>query len=278
MSDVVDPVQNGEVAGGGTGEATPNWRESLPDDIRNDPGLEPIKDVAGLAKSYINAQKLIGRDKIPVPGENATPEEWRAVYQRLGMPENADGYEFEVPKEWGESEKATLKTFHEKAHELGLSKAQTKKLVEWNLEMGGKQQELLDSMQAEKLAQAVAKLEVDWGKKGSATWNDKYGAARAAEEHFAKDIPELKAALAETGAGDHPAVLRLFARLGDGLKEAGLKGFGHVAPEEARSKLESMMKDPEFQKRLFSDTRSVRQAALDEQARVIAQANGVEYK
>jgi hypothetical protein len=268
MSDVVDPG-NGAIA---------DWKEQLPEEIRSEPSLESIKDIGSLAKSYVSAQKMIGADKVVIPKEDAPPEAWRTVYQKLGMPENSDGYEFEVPQEWGDTEKENLKAFKDKAHELGLSKAQAKKLIEWNLEMGGKQQELLESMQAEKVAQAVARLEADWGKKDSATWNDKYSAARAAEEHFAKDIPELKAALAETGAGDHPAVLRLFARLGEGLKEGGLKGFAGMAPEDARSKLDAMMKDPDFQKKLFSDTRSVRQAALDEQARLIAQMNGVEYK
>ena len=37
-----------------------------------------------VARSYINAEQLIGRDKIPIP---KTPEEWDATYKRLGKPD-----------------------------------------------------------------------------------------------------------------------------------------------------------------------------------------------
>jgi hypothetical protein len=270
MSDVVDPgVEAGAIA---------DWKDSLPEDIRGEASLESIKDIGSLAKSYVSAQKMIGADKVVIPKDDAPPEEWRSVYQKLGMPENADGYEFKAQDDWGDTERANLKMFQDKAHELGLSKAQANKLLDWNLEMGGKQAELVRAAQTEKMNAAVTQLETDWGKKDSATWNDKYGAARAAEEHFAKDIPELKAALAETGAGDHPAVLRLFARLGEGLKEGGLKGGARMAPEDAKAAYSSKMADPDFQKRLFSTNRAERTAALDEQAKYLAAINGVDYQ
>ena len=58
------------------GEPTPparDWKANLPEDIRNDTSLAPIKDIEGLAKSYVNAQKLIGRDKIPMPKDENDP-------------------------------------------------------------------------------------------------------------------------------------------------------------------------------------------------------------
>ena len=47
-------------------EEVANWRTELPDDIREHSSLSSIQDVGNLAKSYINAQSMIGRDKIPV--------------------------------------------------------------------------------------------------------------------------------------------------------------------------------------------------------------------
>lgn len=49
-------------SGGGTGEGggdAKSWLESLPEDVRSDPSLKVFKDVSGLAKSYVNAQKMI---------------------------------------------------------------------------------------------------------------------------------------------------------------------------------------------------------------------------
>ena len=67
-----------------------NWKESLPDDLRDNPSLKSIQDVPGLAKSFIHAQKMVGADKIPVPTEHATKEDWDAVYSKLGRPATPD--------------------------------------------------------------------------------------------------------------------------------------------------------------------------------------------
>ena len=67
-------------------DAQVDWRESLPEDLKSDPSLLTVKDVPGLAKSYIHAQKMIGADKLAIPGKNASEEEWSAVYEKLGKP------------------------------------------------------------------------------------------------------------------------------------------------------------------------------------------------
>ncbi len=52
-----------EVAGGA--EAAPvGFLDSLPEDLRGEPSLRTFTDPASLAKSYVNAQRMIGADKI----------------------------------------------------------------------------------------------------------------------------------------------------------------------------------------------------------------------
>ena len=53
-----------EVASGGSGNEFLNM---IPEDLREHPSLSPIKDVGNLARSYVNSQKLIGADKLPLP-------------------------------------------------------------------------------------------------------------------------------------------------------------------------------------------------------------------
>jgi hypothetical protein len=48
-----------------TGSSETDWRTGLDESLRTDPSLADIKDISGLAKSYIHAQKMIGRDKLP---------------------------------------------------------------------------------------------------------------------------------------------------------------------------------------------------------------------
>ena len=52
-----------------------DWKESLSEELRSDKSLENIKDIEGLAKSYVHAQKLVGADKIPVPNKFATEKD-----------------------------------------------------------------------------------------------------------------------------------------------------------------------------------------------------------
>lgn len=67
-------------------DALSNWRDTLPDELKMDASLLKFNDIPSLAKSYVNAQRLIGADKIALPGEHATDDEWSEVYDRLGRP------------------------------------------------------------------------------------------------------------------------------------------------------------------------------------------------
>ena len=59
---------DGDVNGGGAGGGgTADWRIGVDETIRDNPSLTKFKDVNGLAKSYLEAQKLVGREKIPIP-------------------------------------------------------------------------------------------------------------------------------------------------------------------------------------------------------------------
>jgi len=81
-----------EVAQGGSGNS---FMEMIPEELREHPSLSPIKDVGNLARSYVNAQRLIGSDKVPLP-VNPTEEDLDNIYSRLGRPETAAGYEVAV--------------------------------------------------------------------------------------------------------------------------------------------------------------------------------------
>ncbi len=80
-------------------EAETSWKEALPEDVREDPSMEAIQTVDNLAKSYVNAQKMIGADKIIVPNKYAEANEWKDVFTKLGLPESVDKYEISTKEE-----------------------------------------------------------------------------------------------------------------------------------------------------------------------------------
>jgi len=108
---------------------TDTWLDSLPEDMRSNPTLSKFKDSEGLAKSYIELERMQSRS-ITMPGEHATDEDWDKYYTKaqegghltvhpdhatdehksafwksLGVPEDGNGYStaegFDgLPKEW----------------------------------------------------------------------------------------------------------------------------------------------------------------------------------
>ena len=96
-----------------------DWKASLSEEIRADKSLENIKDIEGLAKSYVHAQKLVGSDKIPVPNKYATEQDWDAVYEKLGRPADAEGYKYDLPEDQ-QIDAEALKSSSSQAHKLGL--------------------------------------------------------------------------------------------------------------------------------------------------------------
>tara|TARA_R100001440_G_C2477036_1_gene112701 strand:+ start:346 stop:702 length:357 start_codon:yes stop_codon:yes gene_type:complete len=85
------PVETGQAASEATTEF--NFRDHIDETIRDDPSLSTYKDINGMAKSLINAQKMVGADKVAIPGKYTTPEEMDSFYSKIGRPETADGYE-----------------------------------------------------------------------------------------------------------------------------------------------------------------------------------------
>ena len=59
--------------------------------------LENENPAQALAKSLVEAQKMIGQPKIGVPGESASDEDRASFYAALGVPDSADGYGFVKP-------------------------------------------------------------------------------------------------------------------------------------------------------------------------------------
>lgn len=113
--------------------------------------------------SYMNLEKLMGvpQEQLKLPAKADDVEGWKGIYAKLGMPEKADGYMFNLPKD-APTENADFarKMFHE----LGLSKRQGETLfTKWNDHAASflKQQETQASQEAEK---QVNSLKSEWGK------------------------------------------------------------------------------------------------------------------
>ena len=193
---------------------TTDWKASLSDELRAEKSLENIKDVSSLAKSFIHAQKLVGSDKIPVPNKHATEDDWNAVYSKLGRPETADGYKFNLPEDQKVDENG-LKVFADHAHKLGLLPNQAEGMVKFYNEMQANQTKEQDSTALAARQKAVNELQTEWGQ----AYKQKVDQANNV---VASVFPPgfMSTNLADgTKLGDHPAVIKAFADLASKMGE-----------------------------------------------------------
>lgn len=59
-----------------------DWKNDLPEDIRNSPAIKDVKDVPSLAKQFVDLQAYQGQS-IRIPSENAGEEDRKAFYDKL---------------------------------------------------------------------------------------------------------------------------------------------------------------------------------------------------
>lgn len=236
----------------GSGD-TASWRDSLPDDLKSDPELQPIEDVTTLAKGYVHAQRMVGRDKVALPGKDATPEEWSQFYSKLGRPESPDAYkvpEGAIPENVQVDEKM-VKAFHAKAHELGLTQKQAAELVHWQAHLSGEGLQAQQEAQEQAKQDAIAELKKEWG----GAYNERLTLARNALQQFGGD--EMVAVMEESGLANNPKVAKFLAEVGKALADDDLIGeakqtaFG-TTPAEAQRKINELYADPEFMKQYLN--------------------------
>jgi hypothetical protein len=109
----------------GTGKLAENWQQSLPEDIRNEECLKVVTDFPGLVRQHINAQKMVGKNKVVVPGPNATDAEKDAFFTAIGRPKTAGDYQVTVPEELKDIfAPDRMQKGQDYAHKLGITQDQ----------------------------------------------------------------------------------------------------------------------------------------------------------
>ena len=214
-----------------------DWRESLEVDVKNHPSLQNFKGIEDLAKSWISAQKLIGRDKIPVPGEKATKEDWDMVFDRLGRPKTADGYELKpvkMPEGYPAPKDEFIKELRGKAYELGILPAQLTGLFEWFMANEATQYSQFREEGELARTQAETALRKAWGK----AFEQNYAIAEQAVNKYGteKFIEKLKA----SGLNNDPDMIEFIANMAKNFSEDKIAGkpIGlTLSPEEALAKI-----------------------------------------
>lgn len=218
-----------------------DWRTTLPDDLKADKSLEGFKDVAGLAKSYVETKKLVGQKTLKVPAADSSPDDIAAWRKALNIPETADGYltivklpEIAADPAWN---KDAEKSFLSEMHKLHAPPA----VVQAALNIYGSLEAQKRDGAVKETQAASQELRREWG----ATFDANLGRANRAIQEFGGG--ELIDVFESSGLGRNPIVVKTFAKIGNALVESGAMATEGLAsgltPDEARQKIADLRKE-----------------------------------
>ncbi len=244
--------------------ANTDWRAALPDDLKSSESLKSVKDIASLAKQFVDQQSYLG-NAIRVPSEHASEADKKAFYEKLakhapdllprpnkddpdsvlavlsalGRPDDKALYEApEVAaelKEFVPDER--IEAFRDIAHRYGLTKDQFKGVMSDVLAADAS---IIQSQQ-DALKQSRAALHKEWG----AVFDERTGQALKLAE--ATGAPAAFVDAIKNGAVNGEALKwlhSLSSRMGDKLNIVNDdNGSGKMTPAEAQSQIDEIMRN-----------------------------------
>ena len=233
-----------EVASGGSGN---EFLSMVPEDLREHPSLTPIKDVPNLVRSYVNSQKLIGADKLPLPA-NPTDEDLDRIADRLGRPEAASGYEIAVDGNIITEEVA--QDFAEMAHKTRLTPKQVVDVLDYYKDrVQGTAQADADKKHQSQI-DASNQLKAEWG----SNYDKHFELAMSLADELSDKQAITRIVLQDgTNLGDHPEFIKAFAKFAEFKQSvtsedtvAEKSQVNHMTKQSAQAEIDAIMKSPEY--------------------------------
>ena len=224
-TETVKPITQETKQEATTSTTQSTWKDSISEEFRKDPNIEKFTEIDALAKSYINATKMIGQDKVSVPTNNSTEEAWNEVYDKLGRPESAEKYSLDAKSKVVSLDDNAVKQFAETSHKLGLNNKQAQGLLEFyktNME-GTAQQAKIDTETAQ--AQAEQALRSEWGREFDTKVKQ---AGSLAKANIKPEVLDMTLSNG-TRLGDHPEIIKGFAKI------AGMMAEDKIVSTESES-------------------------------------------
>jgi hypothetical protein len=259
-----------------------DWSASLPDELKSDPSLAPLKGkgIADVVKSYVNAQRMVGKDKVALPGEKATPEELNEFFKKLGRPDKPEDYKIAKPTDLPEGfpfQEKLVQDFTKTAHELGMTSKQAMGLYKWFM---GAEVDAFTGMQKDAETQTIEAEKALRKEFGKAYDERLAGANMVLEKYAPEGLVDL---LTSTGLGRNPLMVKFLASVAnefseDTLKGMGSKRFGILSPADAAAELETQKMDKNFMAAYMNPKDSGHAAAVQKRTALYEAAHPEEQK
>lgn len=216
-----------------------NWHESLSSDVASEPMIKKFKDVNALAKSYLNATKMIGT-KLGIPSETAEDNVWNEFYSVLGRPERADDYNLQDVDVKDQFSKQARQWFYE----AGLTQKQADRLSTAYRQYVENINTEQSAKQTEQESYDLEQLKREWGR----GYDRNIALGQRALRHFAGNAKDIDGLEANLGTA---SVLKLFYRIGQAMTEDTFEGSTtfngfNLNADQAKSEISKLMADKDF--------------------------------
>ena len=232
----------------GSQESAPpaaSFQDSLPEDLRGNPSLKNFNDVGSLAKSYVHAQRMVGADKIPLPGNNSTDDDWSRVYDKLGRPADIKDYDVSLPEIFEDD------GFRKSIHAAGLNQKQAASVAQFMQSQTEAANGKLDAYREQAKLDTETELRAEYGK----AFGEKVQRAQATAKYLlgSKGDPTSEdnilgnIRLADGRMlGDHPDIIRMFEAMSHEIAEDDLDGVtteSAMTPQDAQEEIDQLQAD-----------------------------------
>lgn len=258
-------------AGSQNSGAAPSWRDSINAEFRNSPTIANIQTdstpdaINSLASQLVNAQKMVGVDKIPKLKDGASTEEVAAWYQsNMNVPGGADKYNFGEEWQSGTTDdgKAVMTKFEDGQVDLMRSIAHKRNLTQD--QATGALQDFMEAEVAKSAAGQDAQNTVNLANmnKLKDAWGLNYENNMAlAQSAFDQILPdELREVILKyPEITNHPDFIQHFMSMGeqsldDSSRNPGAKAMSVSDPNQARAQIEEIKRSPAWDLVLKGDT------------------------
>lgn len=207
------------------------WMKGLTDPtLKASKSLSKFKDIEPLAKSYVELEGRLGRS-ITLPAQDASPEEWAKVYERLGRPKSPDEYAINR----GKADDVLASTLKKALFEMGASSAGADKVF-------GAVNQVLEASQRSQAEAYTARM-----KEADSVLRNEYGPqydARIADAKKAYDLlfdADTRNDIAASGLAANPRFIKVLAALGPQLRgDSFLQGVGSSGSQTKKDPLSWM--------------------------------------
>lgn len=238
-------------AGNGNGGA--DWTATLPDDIKPVVQTKGWKSPVDVINSYRSLETTLGSKRFELPAPNWDEKKWGEFYSAAGRPETPDKYpnsEVKLPDSV-KIDDGMLKSAKEQLHKLGLSTNQAKGALDFYYGFVAQQEQAATAARQKALDDANAALKATWGDK----FEENTGFVKKAYEKFS--TPEFEKELIDTGLGNNPKIIEMFAKIGRAMSEdsAQGRGGGNLNPQDAESakaEISRLKMDAKFNEAYFN--------------------------